>query len=361
MIEYYFLPAIVILGIITSFEDLKFGKIRNKWIIASIIFSFVMYLFLFLGKIVEPNEIFLVSINFAISIAFSFALWNFRFWSAGDGKLFIAYSALIPLEAYKIPFVSFFPGFDLFVNTIVLFFIYLFVRSIPKIPFRKIKKSVLGSIRGLPSVLMAIFSISWLIRLVGGKIFSLNGVIYSFIIYAAAYYAVNLAVEFLIKKFRIKKIKPIHFYAALVAARLIFDFNNILNLNSLYSVILSALLYSLVLRAAYNVVYLKSYKEVEISKIKKGDVIMRMDKSSSGKSLLDFIEIGPEGVSNKNLNEIKNLQKSGKLKIKKIPVAETVPFGPAMFAGAAITIAFANIGNLIYLAYNILIWIWGLF
>ena len=35
MLIYWFLPMILFLGIVTSYEDIKFGKIRNKWVISA--------------------------------------------------------------------------------------------------------------------------------------------------------------------------------------------------------------------------------------------------------------------------------------------------------------------------------------
>ena len=38
----YFLPAIIALGVITSYEDLKYGKIKNKYVISSLIYSLIV-------------------------------------------------------------------------------------------------------------------------------------------------------------------------------------------------------------------------------------------------------------------------------------------------------------------------------
>lgn len=38
MLIYWFLPMVLFLGIITSYEDIHSGKIRNKWIIAGFVY-----------------------------------------------------------------------------------------------------------------------------------------------------------------------------------------------------------------------------------------------------------------------------------------------------------------------------------
>ena len=47
-IIFYFLPGILVLGIITSIEDIKSGKIRNKWIIWAFIYSLCLHSLLYL-------------------------------------------------------------------------------------------------------------------------------------------------------------------------------------------------------------------------------------------------------------------------------------------------------------------------
>jgi len=359
---YYFLPAIVFIGIITSYEDIRYGKIRNKWILASIFFALMVYLLLFIHNQVSGKEILFFLINFSIAILFSFALWSFKFWSAGDGKLFIAYSALIPLSIYRSSFMSFFPSFNLFVNTIFPFFIYILVKSIFKIQFRSIKKSFCKNIKSFPELLVSLFSVSWVAHLFGSKFLTLGNVPYSFVIYIGVYYIINIAIAFLLRKLKIKIIKAIHIYIALIVLRFIIEPQNVLNLNLFCSVLISAVLYSLLFRTAYDIVYEKSCKKIEISKLKKGDVVLKTKnrKKTDKKTIFDFIEIKQEGIDEKDIKNISKLCKSG-LQVRKVPVAETVAFAPAMFIGVIITLIFGNLVNIIYLLINILRLLGGLF
>ena len=353
MIAYYFLPAIALLGILTSYEDIKSGKIRNRWVISAIAFAFAMYLFLFLGKQIMIGEIYLNLISFAVSAAFAFLLWNFRFWSAGDGKLFIAYSALIPASLYSGILIGFFPAFNLFVNVIVLFFIYLLAKNIVFIPLKKIRKALAENLRNFPAVLISIFSVSWIARLIGGN-FNLGSMVYSLVLYAAVYAVVNLAITKALLSLKVKKIREIHIYLALIGLRLIFDLNTVLNINFIFSVILSAVLYSFLLRTVYNIVSENTVKSIPVLRLKAGDIVCNKEGKKA-----NFSTPCPEGLAAEEVKKIKAFcRKKG---IKKVPVAETVPFAPAMLAGVIITLAFGNIANLIYLLGYILSLLKGLF
>lgn len=353
MIEYYFLPVLAVLGIITSYEDVKFGKIRNLWVASAIVLSFFIYLILFLNKQVSAGEIYLTIINFLIAIVFSFVLWNFKFWSAGDGKLFIAFCALIPAGLYSMPFVNFFPSFNMFVNAIVLFFVYLIVKNIFIVSHKKIKKAFYENLINFHVVLISIFSVSWIAKLVGGSL-NLENIFYSFVLYAAVYAVVNLLITKTLSHFKIKKIKPIHIYLVLILFRAIFDLKGMINLNFIISIIVSAVLYSFLLRTIYNFISENVVKNTSFLKLKEGDIICNKEGKTE-----KFSTPQPEGLTAKEVKKIKAFcKKNG---IKTVPVAETTPFAPAMFAGVITTLVFGNIANLIYLLGYIFKIIWGLF
>ena len=127
----YFLPAIMLLGIITSYEDIKEGKIRNKYIIFSIIYSLLIYFILILmyslKGTLRGEYISGLIINIFFAIIIGYAFWKSGVWTAGDGKLFIAYAFLVPLTEYSEGYVTFFPSMVLLVNFFVPFSIYMLI------------------------------------------------------------------------------------------------------------------------------------------------------------------------------------------------------------------------------------------
>ena len=64
----YFLPMIIFLGIVTSYDDIKTGKIRNKWIAFALAFSAVMNIILFLTNYATSYALVMLAINLFVSV-----------------------------------------------------------------------------------------------------------------------------------------------------------------------------------------------------------------------------------------------------------------------------------------------------
>lgn len=141
-----FFPMIVYVGILTSYEDLKNKKIKNKQIFIGLIYSLAIYLFFFLIYVLITRRntastlgyfaFYLLAnfdrwcINLAVSIVIAYLLWHFNMWGAGDAKLFICYSALIPLGQYsRVYFNYYFASFFLLISIFLPFTVYLFLKS----------------------------------------------------------------------------------------------------------------------------------------------------------------------------------------------------------------------------------------
>lgn len=153
-----FLPIILFIGCITSYEDLKTSKIRNKWVILGIAYAAAIYslsgiLYILAAKnIVSSSVGYVVSylvwnfdrwcINFIISVIVAYFLWHFKMWGAGDAKLFICYAGLIPMAQYsKVYFEYYFASFLLLLAIFIPVTAFLFLRAIiyffGKVDFRE--------------------------------------------------------------------------------------------------------------------------------------------------------------------------------------------------------------------------------
>ncbi len=158
-----FLPVILFIGCVTSYEDFTISKIRNKWILMGLLYAFAVYSVSWILYALAASEIIspvigkvtsdLVwifdkwCINLVISIIVAYLLWHFKMWGAGDAKLFICYSSLIPMAQYsKVYFDYYFASFWLLVAIFIPATIFFFVRSlaylIKKITFRNIKETL---------------------------------------------------------------------------------------------------------------------------------------------------------------------------------------------------------------------------
>lgn len=159
-----FLPLIFFIGCITSYEDFKTSKIRNKWIKIGLLYSVVVYSLswilygLALRKVIGPIFIDISSyllwnfdkwcINLVISTVVAYLLWHFKMWGAGDAKLFITYAALIPMSQYsKIYFSYYFASFLLLLSIFVPVTIYLFIKAsyhfFKKVSFKEIVEKII--------------------------------------------------------------------------------------------------------------------------------------------------------------------------------------------------------------------------
>lgn len=121
---------ILILGVVTSFEDIRTRKIKNKWIAVSAGFVFLFYAFVFLtDETMRPDirrDILRdMSINGFISLCAGYALWKASIWPPGDAKLFFAYALLVPLPLYNNGYLPYFPSLALLINIFAAGFIYV--------------------------------------------------------------------------------------------------------------------------------------------------------------------------------------------------------------------------------------------
>ncbi len=186
-----FLPFVFFLGLITSYQDTKYGKVKNKWIILGLSWGLIVIVFFFAWYFVaspitryyyfeiqnlpddSPAPVFTVSLgylsrvmtNAIIALVLSYLMWRFGAWAAGDAKLFAVYALLIPLEYYWKSYLPYFPSFVLLINIFIPIFLYLLIRSIiyfikflylklsdPKERNKKIKldkKRIKGRIKGM--------------------------------------------------------------------------------------------------------------------------------------------------------------------------------------------------------------------
>lgn len=362
-LELFFLPAIILLGIVTSYQDFKFGKIKNKWIILALTYAFIVYVigilfYYFYGELnIEYMMELSTNILFAILIGFGF--WIAGIWTAGDGKLFIAYSALIPLSVYSLGFQKYIPCTSLLINIFVLAFIIIFFNLIFRIKLKNFKKISLNPLkksfelkRIMSSVIM-IFAILWIVEIFLSFI-NINNSLVKIIL--------MMLVLFLIPKKYENKI--MYFLFVFVILRLIID-ESVYTLSFLINFM--SILFIWVFFRSFLINGIDIFgqeifsKEISINNLKSGmilnDMITKINKkdleflkkegnakitkykgqyySQNPKSFLcfnNFIDEESEGVTKEQINLIK------KIGIKTIKISQTIPFALFMFAGVLLTL-----------------------
>lgn len=135
---------IAVLGAWVMYEDLRYGKIRNRLVLVSLVVGLMWNFWLagsahFLGgNAFIPEGAALaylgaVALDVSISFLLAFILWIFRFWAAGDAKLFTVLTLLVPLRYYRHNMLDYFPSFVLFFNTFLVFFVLLLLEFSAKL------------------------------------------------------------------------------------------------------------------------------------------------------------------------------------------------------------------------------------
>src|SRR3989338_1553353 len=161
MLIYWFIPMILLLGIVTSYEDIKIGKIRNKWIILALAYSIAANIALFSLKYYDADYLTKFLINSLLSLAVGFLIWHLNLWSAADAKLFFAFTALMPI--YKPYSYFFFISFlsNAFIPISIVFFMYMLFKTTTKKKLFYFKKTF--NAKTIFDIIFFIFGFLWII------------------------------------------------------------------------------------------------------------------------------------------------------------------------------------------------------
>lgn len=141
-----FLPVILFIGFITSYQDFKQSRIRNKWVILGVVYPvliyFISWILYYLAQkgtvspVIGGISSYLIwnfdkwCVNLAVSAAVAYILWCYELWGAGDAKLFICYCALIPMGQYSRGYFNYyFASFLLLLTIFMPALLFLFFKS----------------------------------------------------------------------------------------------------------------------------------------------------------------------------------------------------------------------------------------
>lgn len=124
-ILFFILTAVI--GLFTSIEDVRTGKIRNFWIAIGFSYGCILY---FVSDFGDRAPYIFVVTNMGLSLLTAYWLWKFELWFAGDAKLFFLYSILLPTGIYKTAFFPFFPSFQILFYTFIPAAFYLLLLSV---------------------------------------------------------------------------------------------------------------------------------------------------------------------------------------------------------------------------------------
>ena len=286
------LIVLVFLGIITSIEDFKYNKIKNIWIVLGLIIGILL---------INVDNL----SNFVISIFLGYFLWHFRLWSAGDAKLFMVYSLLIPTEFYNLGRVNYFQSFTLLFNTLIPLFLFLLFTNLNKLKSIKFEFDFIEALK----LFFSIGGIYWLLLLVLRDEF-------------VSFFLIMILMIFL-KKYILK-----YYYVGIS----LFIVKNILYFSLLFLSI------SFVIFIAYYIIrtLIKSFgenfvKTIKINKLKKG-MILAEELNIRNKKGMPMLDNFGDGLTEKEIKIIKETP------LKTVKIEESMPFAFYLFVGVIITL-----------------------
>ncbi len=154
--DFLFLPVLLILLAIFSWQDYKTGKINNRYLLVGFLWGAAVLALLALWSLVarpasifwyekiaqisgdQARPIFTVSfsyllkvlINLALTVFLSFAFWRWKIWKAGDAKAVILVSLLLPLKYYQKSALIAFPSAALFLNIFLVALIWILIKKV---------------------------------------------------------------------------------------------------------------------------------------------------------------------------------------------------------------------------------------
>ncbi|MFC1723790.1 prepilin peptidase, partial [Nanoarchaeota archaeon] len=158
----YFLPIIVVLGILASVEDYTTTKIRNKHLLLGLILGLVVYLILIFLKGLDWKDFAWVLVSAGFALIIGFVMWYVNWWGPGDAKLYAVFVLLTPISLYKYSTTQF-PGLEILINGIMPLALYLTVNMF--VTTSKTEKLLAAKYAGSPKRVgtsaVALFAITW--------------------------------------------------------------------------------------------------------------------------------------------------------------------------------------------------------
>ena len=350
MMVLYLIP-ILAFGLISTYWDIKKGIIRNKLILAMLITAVIIHV----SSILLSPSLFNLLPSFILNVGFSifvgFLLWVISIWPAGDAKLFIAYSSLIPLGLFGnsgSPYVS----FEFLINTFVPIFLAMFIFLLVKSKPSEIKKSLKFTFNPYNMFMVFVVVVGFLWFII--KAVSSLGIVMN--------YFIIIIILFIIMEI-FNKIVPVNMeyaYVFLVILRLILDYRSVFTLGYLYELI--SIIFAFVI-IRYFVIDLGFHGFTVLKKIKDlkpgmclAEGITESDEKSVNyekrrmsffslpqalmeKRRIKFIHsVSFDGLTKEDVKKIKKLRKDGKIPFDDIMVHVSTPFAVFLFIGIILTI-----------------------
>jgi hypothetical protein len=346
----YLIPVLAF-GLISTYTDIKKSIIYNKLIVVMLATSVVVNTLslIFYPSIMGLIPTFLFNMGFSIFVGI--LLWVISIWPAGDAKLYIAYSSLIPLALFGSPS-SLFTSFDFLINTFVPIFFAMFIFLLIKSESSVIKKSLKFTFNPYTIFMVFIVIVGFLWFII--KALSFLGIFMN--------YFIIIIILFVVMEI-FNKVVPINLeyaYVFLVILRLVLDYRTVFTFGYLYELV--SIIFAFVI-VRYFVIDLgfhgftspKKIKDLEpgmclaegiaesrergVNYEKKKIIFFSMPQALMEKRRVKFIHnVSFDGLSKKDVKKIKKLRNEGKIPFDEVMIHVSTPFAVFLLIGIVLTI-----------------------
>ena len=329
LLDFLAVPFLLVFTIVTSFEDARFGKIRNKWVLAAVLYGFLALLVQVLFLLVTGDQVNLdylqVFVTNALAAALlGIALWLGHLWTAADAKLFFAYTLAVPLHWYRTSLFSGFPALALLINTVLPLAVFYGGVILWKLLFgpdaMALRKALLEGLRfhRHAELLLFLFGFSWLVSKVLVFILPEAGLLVLIAGMFLFYWVAR----------RLLGVWVLRLSAFMSLLRLVLDAQAVLSPDFLLQFIVMYLFIAVVFVVLLNLSSAAFSEAVPVAGLMVG-MIPAED--------IALVAHRSEGMSAVEVALLKRLAKLGKLP-KKLRICHSVPFAPFMAAGVVLAL-----------------------
>ncbi|MFH1511654.1 MAG: A24 family peptidase C-terminal domain-containing protein [Candidatus Woesearchaeota archaeon] len=356
---WFFLPAIIVFGVITSYEDFKHRKIRNKLVVLALMYAFLamaIVIILSLWRGGSVNSAYLVEwfFNMCFVLVAGLTIWFAGMWTAGDAKLFLAYAALVPLTVYQYGKVAHFPSFAIVVNTFTPFFIYFTVKVLIRTSWKEkleITKDMLSP-KTLLNFVVFVFAFYWAI------LFAVRFMPPSYAAVATNFFS-SVIILFIILILLRKLLRINYLYLAMIIGLIgiIVDYRTILTSSFLYRFLITLVVFVFVIYFVVHLGFRMFAKSVYLEDLKPGMIpaenIVEVKGGYSKRKMVPISLISgllerfegtllfkdpARGITEEEIAEVRKLHSWGRINDHSIAIYPTMSFAPFMFAGVILTL-----------------------
>lgn len=346
-LSYLMVGLLLIICTISSFTDIKSGKIYNKYLCITLILGSVLVVFYYIN-----NKDFVIYFIFNLigAAGISFLFYKLKVWGAGDSKLWFIICFLFPYKLYIIKDYLLFPSIYILFFIFIIAYIYVvgetLVLIIKKKNYNRPKITSIFNLRIItinPKMVLDSFFCFFLLKI----FYWISNYIFQY--YFWANYFLFVLLGFILSTIALKKIdKKIYKYVVIVigCSLILVDFTSFTGIRIYEIKNFVAIFFSLIIISLRKGMSKYNYEEVLVKDIKSGMIlsvatVMGFSKSRV-KELPQFTDESVKyRITEENVKAIQKWEKS-KYGRNSVIIVKYLPFAIFMCLGVVFYIIWCS-------------------